>query len=74
MVVCGCLCLVLGISEKNYRKTNIMECGVFQRGGADLTTITIHASALNIVVVAMHRFELPKDNNWFVYVDKMCCY
>ena len=26
------------------------------------------------VVVAMHKCECPKDNRWFEYLDKVCCY
>ena len=34
----------------------------------------IHLATLMNVVVYMHKCESPKDNHWFDYVNKLCCY
>ena len=31
-------------------------------------------AVLKKVVLAMHKCERNKDNRWFDYVDKLCCY
>ena len=34
----------------------------------------MYYAVLKKVVIAMHKCKHPKDNRWFDYVDKLCCY
>ena len=38
------------------------------------TTTTTATAALKKVMVAMHKCEHPKENHWFEYLYKLCCY